>query len=149
MSEKPVDLSVVQDVGWAPVHAGLFNYPLSEGEEPALLANRCTPCGKNFFPQRRACPYCYEENLQELTLARRGIIYASTVVYIDSPAGIKAPYCFGYVEIPEDQLRVFALFTGDEPSSFVPGAEVELVLEPIGTNDVGQTVIAHKFRLTI
>jgi uncharacterized protein len=132
--------------GWVPVQPGLFNYPLADGEEPALCANRCRHCGMNFFPKRTFCPYCVEEGLEDIVLARRGRVYASTVVHIGSPSGIKAPYAFGYVDIPENQIRVFALFAGSDLSLFVPGVEVELVLEPIGTNEAGQAIIAHKFR---
>lgn len=82
----------------------------------------------------------------EMELEREGVIYASTVVRMSSPTGIKAPYAYGYVDLPASQLRVFALFTGAEPQSFVPGQEVELVLEPISTDAEGNTVIGYKFR---
>jgi uncharacterized OB-fold protein len=146
MPEEPIVPPIAQRDDWVTIYPGVFNYPLSEGEKPALLANQCRRCGKNYFPKRTICPHCIEQDLQDLTLAQRGIIYASTVVHIDSHAGIKAPYTFGYVDIPENHIRVFALFTGSDPSSFVPGVEVELVLEPIGTNDAGQTIIAYKFK---
>jgi uncharacterized OB-fold protein len=93
------------------------------------------------------CPYCFgTEKIEEITLERRGIIYAVTVVRVPSPAGIPAPYAYGYVEIPAHQLRISALFTGGDPSSFAPGQEVELVIEPIRVDRDGQQVIGYKFK---
>jgi len=133
---------------WIPVQPGLFEYPLAEGQVPALLANRCTKCGKTFFPKRTLCPYCVDKGtMEDITLDRRGIIYACTVIHIPSPVDIKAPYAYGYVEIPANQVRVFALFTGDDPSSFTTGQEVELVLEPIRQDNQGKQIIGYKFKL--
>jgi uncharacterized OB-fold protein len=84
--------------------------------------------------------------MEAVKIERQGIIYASTVVRIDSPAGIKAPYAYGYVDLPANQLRVFALFTGADPTTFAPGQEVEMVLEPLGTDRDGKKIVAHKFR---
>lgn len=132
---------------WIPVQPGLFEYPVEEGQLPALLANRCTNCGNSYFPKRPFCPRCCEQgDMEEINLERRGIIYASTVVHIDSPAGIKAPYSYGYVDLPSDKLRVFALFTGADPFSFTPGQEVELVLESVRIDREGKEIIGYKFK---
>jgi len=130
-----------------PVETGLFHYPLEKGQIPVLTGNRCTNCDKRFFPKKTLCPYCFEKgNMEDVELDRFGIIYACTLVHIPSPSGIKAPYAYGYVDIPADNIRVFGLFTGADPVSFHAGQKVELVLEPIKTNKQGQEVIAHKFK---
>ena len=129
------------------VQPGLFDYPPPKGLAPALLGNCCSHCGKNFFPKRAICPECFISGVMEdVELERQGVIYASTVVRVSSPTGIKAPYAYGYVDLPASQLRVFALFTGAEPGSFVPGQKVELVLEPLGADTEGKTLIGYKFR---
>ncbi|MCP4622732.1 MAG: benzoylsuccinyl-CoA thiolase [bacterium] len=130
-----------------PVQGGLFVLPTEKGHQPALLANTCRHCGKNFFPKRTLCPFCFEQGrLEDIALDSRGVIYAVTVVHISSPSGIKAPYAYGYVDIPANNIRVFALFTGDAPNSFQAGMEVELVLEPVRTNSRGQQIIGYKFK---
>jgi uncharacterized OB-fold protein len=130
-----------------PVQAGLFDYPLKEGQDPVLIANKCKCCGKRYFPRRKICPYCFEQGgLQNVFLDRRGIIYACTVVNIPSPVGIKAPYACGYVDIPADNIRIFSLFTGQDPFFFRPGQEVELVIEPIFSTETGQSIIGYKFK---
>jgi uncharacterized OB-fold protein len=136
------------DQDWVPVQPGLFTYPLKKGQDPSLLGNRCSKCGKTFFPKRKLCPYCYNQgDMKNVTLERQGIIYACTLVHTDSPAGIKAPYAYGYVELPTNRLRVFALFTGSDPALFNPGQRVELVLEPSGTDKEGKKIIGYKFKL--
>jgi hypothetical protein len=147
MPESKKSSSNESDQGWVPVQGGLFNYPVPAGQPPVLLGNRCKRCGKTFFPKRTLCTTCYDHGeMEDLDLDRRGVIYASTVVHIDSPAGIKAPYAYGYVDLPANQLRVFALFTGADPTAFAPGQEVEMVLEPLGTDRDGNKIVAHKFR---
>ena len=51
---------------WVPVEPGLFQYPLAQGEAPALLANRCKKCKKCFFPKRKLCPACFETDMEEI-----------------------------------------------------------------------------------
>lgn len=135
------------DQSWELVQEGLFEYPLVDVQAPALLANRCTNCGKIFFPKRPLCPYCFDKGeMEEIRLDRRGIIYACTVIHRNSPSGIKAPYAYGYVEIPANKVRVFGLFTGSDPSSFTPGQGVELVVEPIEIDIEGRQIIGYKFK---
>ena len=130
-----------------PVQEGLFDFPPDKGQHPALLANSCRNCGKCFFPKRTFCPDCFEQGeLDDIVLDRKGVIYAVTVVHISSPSGIKAPYAYGYVNIPANNIRVLAPFTGDSPNSFHAGMEVELVLEPIRTDSEGQHIIGYKFK---
>jgi uncharacterized OB-fold protein len=146
---KDHDKFPIKEVGPSavPVQPGLFEYPPPKGLAPSLLGNRCNHCGKTFFPKRAICPECFNAGVMvEIELERQGVIYASTVVRMSSPTGIKAPYAYGYVDLPASQLRVFALFTGAEAGSFVPGQEVELVLEPISTDAEGNAVIGYKFR---
>ena len=132
---------------WIVVQEGLFEYPSVNDGKPALLANRCMNCGTTFFPKRALCPTCFEEgDMEEIRLARQGTLYACTVIHRDSPTGIPAPYAYGYVEIPANQVRVFALLTGGDPSSFHPGQEVELVIEPIKTDPEGNQMIGYKFK---
>lgn len=145
MSSSLATVEQETDQDWILVQPDLFDYPLAEGEPPALLANRCLHCGTKYFPKRTLCPHCVSRDVEDCFLSRRGIIYASTVVYIDSPVGIKAPYACGYVDLPEDKVRIFSLFSGADPSSFLPGNKVELILGPVRKNNAGQNVIGYMF----
>lgn len=135
------------DKDWVPVEEGLFEYPVGSGKPPALLGNRCTSCGKRFFPKRNLCPTCVDQGeLEDIALDHTGVVYACTVVNIPSPAGIQEPYAYGYVDIPADNIRVFGLFTEADPFSFHSGQRVELVLEALKENEKGQKVIGYKFK---
>lgn len=130
-----------------PIHPGLFEFPVKTGQGPTLLANQCDQCGQSFFPRRMLCPACFENSrMKDISLDTRGIIYCATVVHRDSPSGIKAPYAYGYVDIPANNIRVFALFTGDDPTSFNSGRQVELVLETAATDGHGRKIIGYKFK---
>lgn len=147
MPEPLRDPNQVTEPSWDLVQEGLFEYPIPKDEEPALLANRCTYCGKAFFPKRCICPTCFEQgDLEEIKLSRRGIVYACTVIHRDSPIGITGPYAYGYVDIPANGVRVFALLTGADPASFAPGQEVELVVEPVRTGPHGTRIMGYKFK---
>jgi benzoylsuccinyl-CoA thiolase BbsA subunit len=131
-----------------PIRPGLFEYPSPENSPPAILGNRCRKCAQMYFPKRMLCTNCFTEgDLEPVRLSRRGRIFSSTVVHIPSPAGISAPYAYGYVDLDGDRLRVFALFSGTNPAAFRPGCEVELIIEPVRTDSEGRVLIGYKFRL--
>ncbi len=137
-TEKP-DSILVQD--------GLFDYPPQKNEESRLLASQCTKCGATFFPQRPVCRHCLDsEGMKIIELSPHGVIYASTVINVDSPSGIKAPYAFGYVDIAENNIRVFALFEDTDAALIAPGRAVEVVIKPIMTNREQQHVVGYKYR---
>ena len=147
MSEATKHPQQRKNQDWIPVQEGLFEFPPDEERRPALLANTCRNCGKCFFPKRTICPYCFEQGqLEDMVLDGSGVIYAVTVVHISAPSGIKAPYAYGYVDIPANKIRIFSLFTGDDPSAFHAGMPVELVLETLKTDSRGRRIIGYKFK---
>lgn len=124
-----------------------YTRPDDPAREPLLLGNRCAVCRRVFFPARSLCPDCFEQGpMEPLELSGRGRVHASTVVRIPAPVGIAAPYSYGYVELEESGVRVFALFSGADPQWFQPGREVRLEVGPIRKDDSGREVIGYKFR---
>ena len=67
------------------------------------------------------------------------MVHASTVVYVSSAVGHAAPYAYGYVDIPETTLRIFAKFGGDDPQAFQVGQAVVLHFELIHAKDMPAT----------
>jgi uncharacterized OB-fold protein len=134
-------------VSWVLVEPGLFEYPVPEGAKPALLGCRCTKCGRIFFPKRDICPDCFEDGKMETKkLDSKAVIYSSTIVRVPSPAGIKPPYAYGYVDIPADKIRFHTMFEGADLAVLAPGTKVELVIGPFAVNRQGQNVIGYKFK---
>ena len=126
---------------------GIVKFSSQAGEPPRLSGNKCSSCGKVFFPRRVICPDCFSDNtLTEFELGSKGKIYTYTVVHYPSPAGIEAPYAYGYVDLPESNIRVFSLFTESNPENLKIGMNVELVIEKILTNKDGTEIIGYKFR---
>jgi uncharacterized protein len=124
-----------------------YTRPEDPGREPRLLGNRCPSCERIFFPARTLCPDCFEQsNPIPIELSGRGRIYASTIVRIPAPVGIAAPYAYGYVDLDESGVRVFALFSGAEPGWFKPGRRVRPVVETVRRDANGREVIGYKFR---
>lgn len=124
-----------------------YTRPVDPDQNPVLLGNECPACGAAFFPARTICPDCFDQGelvVKELT--GRGEIHASTVVRIPAPVGIKAPYAYGYVDLMESGLRVFALFTGAEPEWFQPGREVQLTVGPVRLTKQGREIVGYKFK---
>ena len=137
----------IDGVRWVTVEPGLFEYPIPEGKKPVLLGNRCSKCGRVFFPKRDICPDCFNDgDMVEKKLDSKAVIYCSTVVSVPSPAGIKPPYAYGYVDIPADKIRFHSLLEGTEPASLAPGTEVELTIGPFAVNKQGQNIIGYKFK---
>lgn len=112
--------------------------PLFDIGRGVLLGSSCSCCGQRFFPQRPICPHCFADGtMHEVALARRGVVYASTVVRVPSSLGHRPPYAYGYVDLPEDHLRLIARFTGAPPESFAPGTAVELAFEAVARDEAG------------
>ena len=126
---------------------GIIKCPSETGGLPHLLGNKCKSCGKVFFPKRLICPNCFTDTtLVEFELSPKGKVYTYTIVHYPSPAGIEVPYAYGYVDLPEDNIRVFSLFTESNPAKLEIGMDVELVVEEIRTDKDGTKIIGYKFR---
>lgn len=128
-----------------PFRPGLFEE--SPQDAPKLLTSSCPSCGRSFFPVRADCPHCAGAgHLVDAAIVGTGTIYASTVVHVPSPAGIKPPYAYGYVQLDAAPLRVFALFTSVDPHQLIPGSRVEMVVGLLRTDADGNELITYKFR---
>jgi len=90
--------------------------------------------------------------MEEVTLSTRGALWAWTVQgfppknppYLgeNDPEKFK-PFGVGYVELPE--LKVEARLTEDEPAALKIGMEMELVVEPLFTDENGNEVVTFAF----
>ncbi|MDB6085828.1 MAG: hypothetical protein JWN43_3709 [Gammaproteobacteria bacterium] len=117
-----------------------------DGAAPQLVTGRCQSCSAYSFPQREICANCGPgPEVNRVTLSGEGAVYASTVVRVPSPVGIKSPYSYGYVDLDAAPLRVFALFGSQCLLPPRPGTRVQLVTEPLCTDKAGQMLFSHRF----
>ncbi len=123
-------------------HPDLLEVSDDEGA-PYLKGYRCKACGQLDFPKLNPCPNCWGEEFEVVPLSRRGKLYSYSDIYVGQ-AGMKPPYSFGYIDLPEN-LRIFAQLEG-QPNTFKCDEEVELTVGPIRDNLDGVPLVSYKFR---
>ena len=119
-------------------------------DEPRLLGNRCTTCGTVFFPKASFfCrnPACEGDRFEEAELSRRGRIWSFTdAQYQPPPPYIPAsdpfqPFALAAVELPEGMVVLGQVAAGHTAADLTVGAEVELVVETLYTDETGDRLI--------
>jgi uncharacterized OB-fold protein len=118
-----------------------------EGPEGvALIGSRCEACGRVSFPKKRVCPNCYEGELKEIPLSRRGRLH-SYALSVMGPADMEKPYVMGLVDLPEG-IRLYSMLTNCEPWEKVLriDMEMEMVMGKIKEDSLGNEVISYKFQ---
>jgi uncharacterized OB-fold protein len=120
------------------------------GAEPALVGSRCTTCGSTYFPPTRGfCrnPRCAGEEFAEVELSRRGRVWSYTDAQYQPPAPyIPAtdpyePFALAAVELPEGIVVLGQVADGYGVADLAVGREVELVVEPLHTDESGVRTI--------
>ena len=107
-----------------PFRQGLFKFV--RNNEGYLIGTRCDRCGITFFPSRRFCSGCFEnDQMKEVSLSKTGTLYTYTIVYQGKPS-FKAPYSVGYIDLKEG-VRVFTPLFDVAPEELKIGIEMELV----------------------
>ncbi len=132
-----------------PVAADLF---VETPDGPRLLGSRCTTCGTPYFPKSPVCrnPKCTDSAMQEAAFGPRGTLWSYTVQHYPPPPPAKydepyVPYALGLVDLAEG-LRVLARISTATPDDLKVGAQVELVLETLYSDQDGNDVITWKVR---
>lgn len=114
-----------------PLREGMFVLD-ADGSPVALSGSRCAGCGRVHFPARRLCGACPPGTaLHAHRLSTRGVVYTSTVVHVRSALGHRAPFAYGYVDLPDDATRIFAPFVIEAGRDLKPGSAVVLTFAEI------------------
>ena len=122
----------------------LFKLP-SPTEEPRLIGVKCRKCDEVFFPKRNRCISCFNDEMEEVALSKKGKIYSYTIVHHKTPdySG-PLPYAVGAVELPEG-IVILSPLTQCDLTKLKIGIDVELVLEKLYDDEDGNEVISYKF----
>jgi uncharacterized protein len=129
--------------GARPICPGLFTDDVAA---PQLRAARCASCTRLHFPAGPVCPYCSADGCTPTPVGPSGRLWLYTAV-LTRPPGYRGavPYGFGVVEL-EGGLRVITRLTESNLERLRPGLAMRLVVEPLHTDDEGETVLSYAFR---
>lgn len=122
-------------------HPDILEVP-EDGSLPFLKGFKCKKCGGLDF-KTDICMDCWGEEFEMIPLSRTGKVYSYSDIYIGQQ-GLKTPYVFAYVDLPEG-LRIFAQLDG-EVESFKCDEEVELTVGPIRMNNDNLPIMSYKFK---
>jgi uncharacterized OB-fold protein len=109
-----------------------------------LVGNKCKKCGQVFFPKARTCLNCFNEDMEDVVLSRRGKLYSYTIGRMPS-MHFWPPYCLGFMDIPEG-VRIFGPLKVEESEygQLKIGMDVSLVIEKLWQED-DKEIIGWKF----
>jgi uncharacterized OB-fold protein len=120
------------------------------GEAPALLGSRCTTCATTYFPPTSGfCrnPACDGAEFDSVELSRRGQVWSYTDAQYQPPAPYISrtdpyePFALAAVELPEGITVLGQVADGYGVGDLKVGAEVELVVETLNSDEDGALLI--------
>jgi uncharacterized OB-fold protein len=125
-----------------PIAPGLF---VDGPDGPRLRAGACGTCHKSHFPLGPVCPYCGEDAPVESHVGPRARLKLFTAVQA-KPPGYRGevPYGFGVVEL-DGGLEVITRLTETRLEQLHADLPMQLVLEPLFTDEDGTTVLTYAF----
>jgi uncharacterized protein len=117
------------------------------GSAPALIGTSCRTCGTISFPRETTfCknPSCAGEEFSDVELSRRGTVWSYTDAQYQPPAPYISgtdPYRPFALELPEGIVVLGQVADGYGVADLTVGSPVELVVEPLYTDEVGVRTI--------
>jgi uncharacterized OB-fold protein len=115
-------------------------------EGTALMGIRCEACKKVFFPKKEVCPECFDGELREVPLSKKGTLHSYTLSVMGIP-GMETPYVVGFIDLPEG-IKLFSVIKDCEPWDKVLkiGMEMEMVIGKIRGDEFGNEIISYQFK---
>lgn len=123
-----------------PIREGIFR---ENAEGDALLANKCSSCGQIYFPKANFCFECFNKNMEEVALSRRGKLYSYTLSHLPA-SRFQPPFYIGLIDMPEG-VRIFAPLKTVEEKPFRIGMEMDLAIEQLWQENDKQ-IIGYTFK---
>ena len=132
--------------------ADIFTWP---SDEPRLIGSRCDHCGAVTFPAQSRCPRCSRADMAELLLPTHGTLvswttqgFPPTIDYRGDLTGASfEPFGVGLVQL-DDEVRVEARLTENDPAKLDFGMPDELRIVPFYTDENGDEIVTFAFAPT-
>jgi methylmalonyl-CoA mutase C-terminal domain/subunit len=136
--------SLVAEPAWKPAVPGTL-----EGKslkDLYMVGTFCSKCGKTYFPKRRNCPRCLDDqDVKTIPLSRTGTLQAFSLANA-APPGYKVPHAQAYVDLGENGPRIFTLLTDYDASKLRVGCQMELKCVETRRTENNEAIIAYRFR---
>lgn len=113
-------------------------------DELRILGGQCTCCGQLHYPCATYCIICGHQ-VEEKTFSTEGTVYSFTTVQTKAPYGLPVPYTVGYIELKENGLRVFGLFSPEVSQLIEIGTNVDVELQALGLDGQKQPCMRPVF----
>jgi uncharacterized OB-fold protein len=123
----------------------------TDGEQPALIASRCTSCGAVSFPRETYfCknPDCLGREFDDVELSRRGTIWSFTSTHYQppppyvSPTEEFEPFTIAAVTLEEEGMVVLGQTVKEiGVADLAAGDQVELVIDTLYEDDDNEYLI--------
>jgi methylmalonyl-CoA mutase C-terminal domain/subunit len=114
--------------------------------EVTLVGTSCGKCGRTFFPKRKNCPHCLDdEGVKTVELSRTGTLQSCVITKM-APPGFSVPHAQGYVDLGDGGPKIFTLLTDFDKAELRAGCRMELKCVEVGRNEQGEAVIGYRFR---
>ena len=127
------------------------------GDDPRLLASRCTTCSDVVFPPVPSAsvgycrnPRCDGDTVEPAELSRRGTVWSYTDAQYQPPepfvppqaeGASYEPFALAAVELPEGIVVLGQVAHGYGVADLRVGAEAELVIETLYADETGDRTI--------
>ncbi|MDR0578290.1 MAG: OB-fold domain-containing protein [Candidatus Accumulibacter sp.] len=127
---------------------GIIVFPDDPSGEPYLAVSKCPRCGKVYFPKKDFCPTCMVEEMEDAALSNEGVLYTYTIVHL-GVRGFKTPYVLGWIEFPEEKVRLAAQIVTDPieaPRTLKPRQRVKLDIGVLRSLEDGTEIVGYRYR---
>ena len=122
----------------------------TDGEQPALIASRCTSCGAVSFPRETYfCknPDCLGREFDDVELSRRGKVWSFTSTHYQPPPPYIPPteefepFTIAAVTLEAEGMVILGQMAGDVTvADLAAGLEVEIVLDTLYEDDENEYI---------
>lgn len=127
----------------APTQVPLVEY-LVLGDNPHLVANKCTSCGATFFDRRNACAGCFGTEFTKVDVPTEGTVRAFTIVTFAAP-GVPVPFTAAVVDCGGISSRGNIINVEADPANISLGMKVRLTTYSMGADDNGTEAIGFGY----
>lgn len=114
------------------------------GDEPHLVARRCTECGAPYFDRRNACAACEGSEFRSVAVPTEGEVRAFTIVTFAAP-GVPVPFVAAIVDCGGISVKGNLVNVPADAGHVTLGMKVRLTTYPLGTDAAGTEAVAYGF----